>query len=64
RFSILPALSLDGVLHTAMVAGSFNGDTFLAFIDTLLARMNPWPAKNSVLVIDNCSIHHVDGVQE
>jgi transposase len=26
--------------------------------------MNPYPAKHSVLVLDNCCIHHVEGVEE
>jgi hypothetical protein len=26
--------------------------------------MNPYPAPHSVLVIDNCSIHHVTEVEE
>jgi hypothetical protein len=26
--------------------------------------MNPYPAPRSVLILDNCRIHHVDGVKE
>jgi hypothetical protein len=26
--------------------------------------MNPYPAKHSILVLDNCRIHHVEGVEE
>lgn len=26
--------------------------------------MQPYPAENSVLVMDNCAIHKVDGVRE
>jgi len=26
--------------------------------------MNPYPSPNSVLVMDNCAIYHVEGVQE
>lgn len=26
--------------------------------------MNAYPAKHSILVLDNCRIHHVDGVEE
>ena len=29
-----------------------------------LPVMNPFPAPRSVILLDNCSIHHVDGVQE
>ena len=31
---------------------------------TLLSEMQPFPAKNSVLVMDNCSIHHVAQVED
>jgi len=26
--------------------------------------MNPYPAPQSVLVLDNCQIHHIEGVEE
>ncbi|GBE83829.1 hypothetical protein SCP_0508860 [Sparassis crispa] len=58
RYSVLPALSLDGVLHVNIVEGSFNAITFRHFIHTLLDRMNPFPAPNSVILLDNASIHH------
>jgi hypothetical protein len=58
----LPALTLDGVIYSSIELGAFNGDTFLEFIAGLLEEMNPYPAPRSVLVMDNCSIHHVDGV--
>jgi transposase len=63
RFSVLPALTLDGVIYSSIQVGAFNGDTFLEFIEGLLEEMNPYPAARSVLVMDNCSIHHVDGVR-
>jgi len=58
RFSILPALSLnDGILHVDIVEGSFNSHLFYQFISRLLDRMQPFPAPNSVIVMDNCRIH-------
>ena len=57
-FSVLPALSLDrGVLHCAIVEGSFCTESFSRFIENLLDEMEPFPARNSVLVMDNCRIH-------
>lgn len=61
RYSILPALSLNGILHADIVNGSFDKAKFRDFIDLLLLRMNPYnpnthPA-NSVIVLDNCQIH-------
>ena len=64
RFSVLPALSLDGVIHVRIAEGSFDGPAFVSFLRTLVLGMNPWPGKNSVLVLDNCSIHHVEEVVE
>lgn len=32
-------------------------EDFNAFVDGLLDEMNPFPEKNSVLVMDNASIH-------
>jgi hypothetical protein len=26
--------------------------------------MNPWPEKNSVLLLDNCAIHHYHDLEE
>jgi hypothetical protein len=34
--------------------------SFAQFINGLLDRMKPFPAKNSVIVMDNCRIHHAD----
>ncbi|KIJ51784.1 hypothetical protein M422DRAFT_157443, partial [Sphaerobolus stellatus SS14] len=60
----LPGLALDGIVYTQVVRGSFNGETFKIFLKGLLQCMNPYPAPKSVLVMDNCAIHHVEGVRE
>ena len=58
RFSVLPALSLnDGILHCDIVEGSFDSQLFYQFIERLLDQMQPFPASNSVIVMDNCRIH-------
>ena len=41
-----------------MVEGSYNAALFTEFIETLLEHMNPFPGSNSVIVMDNCRIHH------
>ena len=61
---MLPALSLDGVLHLEVVENAVTGADFRQFIEGLLPRMNEFPLPNSVLVIDNASIHKVDGIRE
>ncbi|KAH7065994.1 hypothetical protein BKA62DRAFT_594180, partial [Auriculariales sp. MPI-PUGE-AT-0066] len=63
RVSVLPAITQTGIIHLATVLGAFNGTTFLKFLDGLLPKMQPYPAPRSVLIIDNCAIHHIDEVE-
>jgi len=64
RYSVLPALSLEGIIYATIKQGSFDGEAFITFLRGLLPRMNPYPAPNSVLVMDNCQIHHVEEVED
>ena len=64
RYSILPALSLDGILHLEVLDHSFTGEDFHNFVSGVLDQMQPWPMLNSVLVMDNASIHKVPGIRE
>lgn len=57
RYSILPSLSLTGILSLNVVKGSFTADTFRTFVELTLLHMNPYPGPNSVLIMDNCNIH-------
>ena len=64
RYSILPALSLDGILHLEVLDHAFTGKEFKDFVTGVLNWMQPWPLSNSVLVIDNAAIHKVPGIRE
>ena len=64
KYSMLPALSLDGILHLEVVENAVTGAAFRRFVEDLLPRMNKWPLPNSVLVVDNASIHKVAGIRE
>ena len=64
KYSILPALSLDGIVHLEVVENAVTGNDFRRFVQGLLPHMNEWPLANSVLVIDNASIHKVAGIRE
>ncbi|KZP12537.1 hypothetical protein FIBSPDRAFT_754756 [Athelia psychrophila] len=64
RFSILPAISLDGVLHLDILTCSWTEDTFTQYVEVLLTCMNPYPLKNSMLVMDNMSQHHFEGLRD
>lgn len=57
RYSVLPAISLDGILDISVVEGSFNTRLFEDFVESLVGVMNPYPLANSVLILDNCKIH-------
>ncbi|KIJ65311.1 hypothetical protein HYDPIDRAFT_89305 [Hydnomerulius pinastri MD-312] len=64
RYSILPAISLDGVLHLDVRNESWTGETFYQFIEGLLNNINPFPQRNSVIIMDNASIHHSPELRE
>ncbi|KIN93868.1 hypothetical protein M404DRAFT_102985, partial [Pisolithus tinctorius Marx 270] len=61
---ILPALTTSGIIYSHIKVGMHNGNYFLNYLCGLLDVMNPYPAPHSVLVMDNCRIHHIDGVEE
>eukprot|EP00732_Lithocolla_globosa_P001317 Lithocolla_globosa_v1_NODE_627_length_3566_cov_26.673028.p2 type:complete len:327 gc:universal NODE_627_length_3566_cov_26.673028:1758-778(-) len=59
RHSAIAALNTSGVVGLKMVTGTSNSRTFLQFIDEqLLPILQPYPFPNSIVVLDNASIHH------
>jgi transposase len=62
-YSLLPALCSDGIIYCDIKVGAYNGPSFVSYIEALLQHMSPWPEPKSVLVMDNCAIHHVDTVR-
>ncbi len=61
---ILPALSLDRVLHVDVYEHAVTRNNFQSFVEALLDRMHPWPLPNSVIVMDNMAIHKVNSIWE
>lgn len=57
RWSILPAITVDGYLQYHVHHGSINSVRFNQFVEQLLTKMDPFPAPRSVLVLDNATIH-------
>jgi hypothetical protein len=57
RYSMLPAISMNGVLSCKILEGSFTTPLFKGFLEGLLNKMQPYPAPNSVIVMDNAKIH-------
>jgi hypothetical protein len=63
-YSLLPAITIDSLIYTHIKVGGYNGEQFVEWFEGLPQVMNPYPAPHSVLILDNCRIHHVDEVQE
>lgn len=67
RYSAVPIMSLEGVHDVCLLEGSVNGEKFEEFIRScLLPILQPFNGVNahSVVIMDNASIHHVDGVTD
>ena len=65
RISAISALSQDGLTCYELINGTTNGETFHDFVrGSLIPEIQPFPAKKSVLIMDNCSIHHVARVKD
>ena len=65
RKSIITALCTDGVVASEITKGTVNGEAFLEFVHgSLILNMLPFDGENprSIVVMDNCSIHHVQPV--
>ncbi|KIK91611.1 hypothetical protein PAXRUDRAFT_149133 [Paxillus rubicundulus Ve08.2h10] len=59
-WSIIPTLTTDGYIALHAISGSVNGEDFFEFdknYNRALPKMGQFPQCNSVLVMDNASIH-------
>ncbi|KIK86889.1 hypothetical protein PAXRUDRAFT_152521, partial [Paxillus rubicundulus Ve08.2h10] len=64
-YSILPALTLDGIIAYNIIEGSITGECFVQFLkDHVMPFTTPYLGPQSVLVMDNCSIHHGEEVHQ
>ena len=66
RYSTIPIVSVEGIQDVYIAEGNVNGEKFSYFIETHLLPLlqefngvNP----NSVVIMDNASIHHVEEVK-
>ena len=64
RYSILPAMSLDGILALDVKENAYAREDFIDFLHVLLRNMNPFPESNSVIIMDNASIHKGPEIRE
>jgi hypothetical protein len=60
RFSIAAALRKNGYI----VFSAMNKIYTISFISLQIPEMKPYPQEQSVLIIDNCRIHHNDALME
>ena len=59
------AMSSDGVEAHELSAGSTDSIKFFDFIrGSLLPCLRPFPDTHSILIMDNCSIHHVEQIKD
>ena len=65
RVSAIAALCSEGVLAYETLTGTTNGGTFVDLLrGSLIPCMQSFPASKSIIVMDNCSIHHVQEVKD
>lgn len=67
HISCIVAMSVQGIVAIKIARGNVDGDTFYNFVCTsLLTKLMPFHCANpnSVLILDNCSVHHVDEVDQ
>ncbi|TDL16344.1 hypothetical protein BD410DRAFT_731465, partial [Rickenella mellea] len=63
RYSVLPALTSEGIVGLDIFEGSVNKERFIQFLSQQAPRMTPFPGPRSVVIIDNCAIHHDEEVR-
>jgi transposase len=65
RWSLLPALTVDGYLSYTIFQGSITSEILESFLEfQVLPYCNSHPAPNSVIVLDNASIHRSARVRQ
>jgi len=65
RYSILPVLTLDGLITWDIIEGSVTSERFVQFLrENVIPLTNPYPGPRSVLILNNCSIHHAEEVRQ
>ena len=67
RVSSIAGICSEGVLAVHKTTGTVNGDIFFDYLrGDLLPELLPFNGSNprSIIVMDNCAIHHIDDVRE
>ncbi|KAJ0141514.1 Uncharacterized protein HZ326_15609 [Fusarium oxysporum f. sp. albedinis] len=64
RYQVLSAYTQRGIKLSRVYRGSTDTETFVDFIKQLLCHCNKWPEPESVLVMDNATIHCSKEIEE
>jgi transposase len=58
RWSVLPALSVNGYLSYLIYQGSITAEIFELFVEQqVLPHCTPYPGPRSIIILDNAAIH-------
>lgn len=64
RYSLLPALSMRGMVYSKVIEGSFTTHRFLSFLEGLLDRMDMDMDPGAYIIMDNARIHHNESIRD
>ncbi|KIK39959.1 hypothetical protein CY34DRAFT_37177, partial [Suillus luteus UH-Slu-Lm8-n1] len=65
RFTVVAALTMDGVVAGHVLEGSLHRNGYLHFLKhSVLPNCEAYPGKNSVWIMDNARIHHSEEIRE
>ena len=63
--SAIAAMCTEGVVEYELTDSTVDTEKFFDFVrGQLLPNMQPFPGNQSVLVMDNCSVHHVQELKD
>ncbi|KIK21662.1 hypothetical protein PISMIDRAFT_75968, partial [Pisolithus microcarpus 441] len=58
----IPTITLNGIIAYNIVQGPIDMEQFLKFLKEQMPFTNPYPGPHSILIMDNCCIHHGEGI--
>lgn len=64
RKNVIMAISSNAVLHYEINNGTNNSNTFYDFMEALIKKTDEKKLKNSIIVMDNCTIHLTKKLRE
>lgn len=66
RINVIAGMTTEGIQALKIIRRTVDGSLFTDFVEQLLVPiLNPFngTSSNSVVIMDNCSIHHVSGIE-